>query len=148
MPNVLPTLNDHIRRLARREVRAQTSAAKRAASQYRRDIAALKRLVKTLTSRLTHLEKSAGRTPAVAASATGEPPAHSRFRADGLRSHRTRLGLSAKDFGKLVGVSGLTVYNWETGKARPRQRQLASLIAVRGIGKREAQQRLEAMQQK
>jgi DNA-binding transcriptional regulator YiaG len=38
----------------------------------------------------------------------------------------------------LVGVSGLTIYNWEQEKARPRKAQLAALVAVRGIGKKEA----------
>ena len=33
---------------------------------------------------------------------------------------------------------GLTIYNWEQEKARPRKAQLAALVAVRGIGKREA----------
>jgi DNA-binding transcriptional regulator YiaG len=139
MSNVLPTLNDHIRKLARREVRAQTSATKRATAQYRRDIAALKRFIKSLTTRLGSLEKHSSHTSIATPS---EPPANTRFRADGLRSHRTRMGLSAKDFGKLVGVSALTIYNWETGKSRPRRKQLAGLIAVRGLGKREAEQRL------
>jgi len=53
--------------------------------------------------------------------------------------------LSAADYGKLVGVSGLTVYHWEHGKSRPRKAQLAGLVAVRGIGKREAVAKLEVL---
>jgi transcriptional regulator with XRE-family HTH domain len=68
-----------------------------------------------------------------------------RFRASGLKSHRARLGLSARDYGRLVGVSGLTIYQWEGGKARPRKEQLAKLAAVRGLGKREAMKRLELL---
>ncbi len=146
MPNILPTLNDFVRRLSRREIRAQTSKTKKATAQYRRDIAALKRLIKTLVGRVSYLEKHAGKTqPVVSAN---QPPENSRFRADGLRTHRTKLGISAKDFGRLIGVSGLTVYNWEAGKSRPRARQLASLITLRGIGKREATKRLEALDKK
>src|SRR3954463_14187254 len=118
MPNVLPALNDHVRRLARREIRAQTSATKRATSHYRRDIAALKRLVKALAGRIAYLEKHSGSARAVQTDT--EIPLNTRFRADGLRTLRKRLDLSAKDFGRLVGVSGLTIYNWESGKARPR----------------------------
>jgi transcriptional regulator with XRE-family HTH domain len=55
------------------------------------------------------------------------------------------LGLSAKDFGKLIGVSSLTVYNWENGKSKPRRSQLPGIISVRGLGKREAIRRLEAL---
>ena len=65
-----------------------------------------------------------------------------RFRADGVRSHRARLELSAMDYGRLVGVSGLTIYHWESGKVRPRQAQLAKLASIRGLGKREAMNRL------
>jgi DNA-binding transcriptional regulator YiaG len=145
MPNILPSLNEHIRRLARREIRAQTKGTKRATAHYRRDIAALKRLVKAMGSRIAYLEKHGGSGTKVTAGNGEEPPANTRFRADGLRSHRARLGLSAKDFGRLVGVSGLTIYNWESGKARPRKKQLAALISIRGIGKREAEKRLEEM---
>ena len=141
MPNVLPALNEHVRRLARREIRSQTSRTRRASAQHRRDIAALKRLIKSMASRMASLERRSGsHGPALrTASASAE---NLRFRVDGLRSHRERLGLSAKDYGKLIGVSGLTIYHWEAGKAKPRRRQLPAIAAVRGMGKREAVQRL------
>jgi hypothetical protein len=53
--------------------------------------------------------------------------------------------LSAADYGKLVGASGLSVYHWESGKTRPRPAQVAKLVAVRGLGKREVMKRLELM---
>jgi hypothetical protein len=43
----------------------------------------------------------------------------------------------------LVGVSGLTVYHWEHGVNRPRNAQLAALVALRGIARREALKQLE-----
>ena len=69
-----------------------------------------------------------------------------RFSARSVKVQRQRLGLSAADYGKLVGVSGLTVYNWEHEKARPRKAQLAGLVAVRGIGKREALTKLAELE--
>ena len=68
-----------------------------------------------------------------------------RFSARSVKAQRKRLGLSAADYAKLVGVSPLTIYNWENGKSRPRKEQLAALVAVRGIGKREALRRLELL---
>jgi DNA-binding transcriptional regulator YiaG len=53
--------------------------------------------------------------------------------------------LSAKDYGKLVGVSLLSIYNWEQGKSRPQKAQRVALAAVRGIGKREAMAKLASM---
>ncbi|MCL2648524.1 MAG: helix-turn-helix domain-containing protein [Phycisphaerales bacterium] len=141
MANVLASLNDHIRRLARREVRGQAQGARRASAQFRRDIAALKRVVKSLQSRLTDAEEHVrSTTPSIAA--PEQASEHIRFRANGLRTHRAKLGLSARDYGKLVGVSALTIYHWEAGKARPRQKQLVGLAIARAMGKREALKRL------
>jgi DNA-binding transcriptional regulator YiaG len=70
-----------------------------------------------------------------------------RFSARSVRAQRKRLKLSAADYGKLVGVSGLTVYNWESGKAHPRKAQFAAVVAIRGIGKRDALRRLAELQQ-
>jgi DNA-binding transcriptional regulator YiaG len=141
MPTVLPTLNEHIRRLARREIRSETRKSRKAGAQHRRDIAALKRLVKNLSTRLAQIERTASRAlPA-------EPPAREiqRFRSDGLRTHRAKLGLSARDYGRLLGVSGLTIYHWEGGKSRPRPKHLPLIAQVRTLGKREAQRRLEQL---
>jgi DNA-binding XRE family transcriptional regulator len=140
MPNVLPALNEHIRRLARREIRAETARTKRASSQHRRDIAALKRLIRGLAARVTACEKRGG-APAPALDA-GKASDNLRFRKDGLKTHRAKLGLSARDYGKLVGVSGLTIYHWESGKAKPRRRQLPAIAAIRKLGKRETLKRL------
>jgi transcriptional regulator with XRE-family HTH domain len=65
-----------------------------------------------------------------------------------VKAQRERTGLSAADYAKLVGVSALTIYNWEQGKTRPRQEQLAALVAIRGIGKREALAKLELLEAK
>jgi DNA-binding transcriptional regulator YiaG len=140
MPNVLPALNEHVRRLARREIRNATVRTKRASSQHRRDIAALKRLIKGLATRLAIIEKRA--LAPLNTQASAEAPDALRFRKEGLKTHRAKLGLSAKDYGTLVGVSGLTIYHWEAGKSRPRKKQLSAIAAVRSMGKREALARL------
>ena len=73
-------------------------------------------------------------------------PGSQRFSAKGLKSLRAKLGLSAAEFGQLVGASGQSIYKWEAGKAVPRASQRAALVAMRGIGKREAAKRLASMQ--
>jgi len=60
-----------------------------------------------------------------------------------VASHRRKLGISAADYASLVGVSGLTVYNWEKGKTTPQARQLESLAAALKLGKREVAGRHE-----
>ncbi|WP_374008459.1 helix-turn-helix domain-containing protein [Delftia lacustris] len=65
-----------------------------------------------------------------------------RFSAARLAAHRGKLGISAASYGRLVGVSGQTIYHWEQGKARPRTAQLEQFAAVRGRGIREVETRL------
>ena len=66
-----------------------------------------------------------------------------RFTAKGLQSHRDRLGVAAADYGRLIGVTGQTIYKWEHGAARPRKQQLVALATLRGLGKKEARARLD-----
>jgi len=141
VPNILPSLNEHIRNQARRELKPLIAEAKRRTAEHRRSIAALKRHVLQLTRELAAVKKQLPNTPRTEVS--GEVLKKSRLRIDGLKTHRTKLGLSAKDYGKLMGVSGLTIYNWEAGKSKPRRSQLPRIVSVRGIGKREALERLK-----
>jgi DNA-binding transcriptional regulator YiaG len=62
-----------------------------------------------------------------------------------MAANRKRLGLSAADFGLLVGATGQSIYAWETGKAKPRPKALAAIAALRGIGKREVDARLAGL---
>ena len=140
MPNIAVLLKEEILRLSRREIRRQTTILRRASAQYRRDIAALKRRVSDLQRKLTPLAKQVLRNvPSQAA----EPDAERvRFTARGLCSQRKRLGLSAANYGKLIGVTGQTIYSWEHEIARPRKEQLACIASLRHMGKREAHARL------
>lgn len=146
MPNITSALNELIRRIARREVNAKTRSTRRMTSQHRRDVATLKRQVATLMKTLSFLEEQERRRVANQPVAAAPPAAEGmRFRADGLRARRVRLGLSAEDFGRLLGVSAPTVYLWETGKVRPRAEQRVKLMSMRSLGKRDAQRRLQLL---
>jgi DNA-binding transcriptional regulator YiaG len=137
MSNFAVALKDEIRRLARREIKAQTGKTAKAVAQYRREIASLKRRVQEQVKRIAFLEgQERKRVPEVSLNGSA------RFSARSAKAQRRRTGLSAADYAKLVGVSSLTIYNWEHGKSRPRQEQLATLVALRGLGKREAQAKL------
>lgn len=142
MPNIASVMKDEIVRLARKEVRSETEGLKKAAAKYRADAADLKRRVATLEKLVTRLGKatSSPKEPY----AEGEGMVRFRFSAKRLAAQRQKLGLSAGEMGTLVGVSGQTIYNWEAGKSRPRQQQLAALAAVRGMGKKQIKERLDA----
>ena len=144
MPNIAAVLRDEITRLTRKELRSQTEGLKKASAQHRRDIATLKRQVVKLERQVSLLERQVIKrapVPEVSKSAV-------RFTAKGLRSQRKRLGLSAAEYAKLAGVTSQAIYQWERETAHPRKRQIAILAALRGIGKKEAQARLQRLRSK
>ena len=143
MPNIGSVLREEISRLSRREVRKLTSATKEATTVHRHHIAALNRRVQQLEREIAALKKRGALSPLATAAAA--KPASLRFVAKGLRSHRRRLGLSANEFGKLIGVSANSVYAWESGVTTPRKEQVAKIAALRSVGKREAAQSLAAL---
>ena len=146
MPSFADQLKAEIARIARKEVRAETRAFKKANAQYRADIAALKRRLIEAERAMARMAKGAGRVSQrdQAADEDASPALGLRFRVGGFASLRKKLGLSAADMGKLIGVSAQSVYHWETGKIRPRAAQLAAIASVRKLGKREVAARLAA----
>ena len=143
MPNLAALLKTEIARVARKAVRVETLALKKAAATHRAEIAALKRRVKALEQALRQATRAGGtRAPRDAEPDIAQASEVRRFSAKGFASHRRRLGLSAADVGRLLGTSGQTIYLWESGKARPRASHLAGIAALRTMGKREATARL------
>ena len=142
MPNIAGVLKEEIRRLAKKEIKAQVGSTKQAVAKYRSDIAKLKRSLSQQEREIKLLKKQQGQQQTGQPQPTEDELESVRFSARSVKAQRSRLGLSAADYGKLVGVSGLTIYSWEHEKARPRKAQLAALVAVRGIGKREALKKL------
>lgn len=140
MPNIASVLKEEIARVARKEVRSDTQPLKKSSASHRSDIAALKRRIAALEQMVKRLGKQAG---AKIAPAEAEPLAGGfRFSASGLMAQRKRLGLSAAEAGKLLGVSDQSVYKWENGKTRPRASQFAAIAALRGLSKKQAAARL------
>jgi DNA-binding transcriptional regulator YiaG len=143
MPNIASVLKDEIARIARRELRNGTESTQKAVSGYRHQIADMKRRIAALEREVARLRKGQGRATAV----EEEPQTGKslRFRAAGFKAHRERLGLSAREVGLLIDASPLSVYKWENGQARPRDKHLAAIAALRKMGKREATKRLEEL---
>lgn len=140
MSNIAAVLKAEISRLARREVRAEIESLKKASAQHRSQIAALRREVQALEQQLKRVGKgAAARAGARAAAADeGEGAAKGlRFSAKGLAAQRKRLGLSAAQVGKLLGVSPLSVYKWESGSTRPRAKQIEAIASLRAMGRRD-----------
>ena len=135
MPNIASLLKSEITRIARKETRAEVEGLKKAVSNYRTEIAALKRRSQLLEQELRRLQKS---VPKPIPARVDEPGKTLRFSAKGLASQRQRLELSADAVGLLLGASGQSVYNWEAGKAHPRASHLTAIAALSGLSKTQA----------
>jgi len=141
MPNIATALKQEIGRLARKELRKETESLQKAVAAYRHQMAEMKRRIDTLERQQKKVVKAVPiKTPEEDQSDT-----NLRFRAEGFAQHRKRLGLSAREMGLLLAASPLSVYKWETGQARPRDKHLQAIATVRKMGKREATKRLEEL---
>jgi DNA-binding transcriptional regulator YiaG len=143
MSNITAVLKELIHRHSRKEIRTLLGKTRQNATACRKEIARLKRTIQVQAKQIALMQKQLNglhQAPPV----EEDPLTGARFSARSVRAQRKRLKLSAADYGKLVGVSALTIYHWESGKSRPRKSQLVALKAVRNIGKREAQRRLES----
>lgn len=142
MPNIGVVLKTEIARLSKKTAKAFVQPLHSSVAAQRRSIASMKRQIAALEKEIAQLRRAGGRAAASATSRKTDEGGEEggrplRFQARGLRSLRSRLGLSAEEFGKLAGVSGQSVYNWEAEKTVPRRSQLQSLAKLRGLGKRE-----------
>jgi DNA-binding transcriptional regulator YiaG len=149
MPNIASILKEEIIRVARKEIRNEIASLRKAVTTHRSDIAELKRRALAAEKERGALNKARTKPQAYIKEPTTEASAGKkpRFSAKGLASNRTRLGLSAEQFGLLVGVASQSIYNWEAGESQPRERYLAAIAELRTIGKKEASARLQALKQ-
>ena len=145
MPNLASLLKSEIARVARKEVRGETLGLKKAASTYRAEIAALKRRVQTLEQELRRLSETTAKAAPVVAKEVSDQKL--RFSAKGLASQRQRLALSADDCGLLLGASAQSIYNWESGKVRPRAEHMPAIATLRAMGRRQAAARLASLRE-
>ena len=146
MPNVAQVLKEEIKRIAKSQAKLLTTDLhkdvvwlKKTVAEQKRRIAALERDKNWLVESEKRRIKEAPVAPAADTKA--------RITAKGMRAQRKKLGLSQADFGKLLGVSMVTIGLWEkkNGPLKVRDTTRAAILAVRGIGAREAKKRLEVM---
>jgi len=140
MPNLAHALKQEIARIARKEVKGDVTALRKATASYRTEIAALKRQVKDLGVQLRAAQRTVSR--ALPADAIGEPkarPGRKRtFSAERLKAKRLAFGLSQAQMAQLLGISALSQWKWESGQVTPRAGKLERYFEVMGMGKREA----------
>lgn len=149
MPNIATLLKAEISRVARKELRPVVDAFKKTAVAQRTEIADLRKRVHELERQLKAQARESRRqnAPTLEAAEGVSDASGLRFRAAGMARNRERLGLSARDFGLLIGATAQAVNAFESGKSKPVGRQLAAIAALRGAGKGDVETRLAALKQ-
>jgi DNA-binding transcriptional regulator YiaG len=149
MPNLSQILRAEIARISRKEVRASVNPLRSANFLLKRTVAALKKKVAVLESgskRLAEMQNVLQEKTNESTLAQGSD-AKIRVTSKTIKALRNKLGLSQDSFALLLGVSGQSVYVMERkgGRLRLRSATLTKLLALRGIGKREAARRVGEM---
>jgi DNA-binding transcriptional regulator YiaG len=73
-----------------------------------------------------------------------------RFSSRGICALRKKLRLSQADFGRLLGTTPGSVHLWEKkqGALNLRDKTKAAILSIRGLGAREAREKLEELTEK
>lgn len=142
MTTFAESLKREIARVSKKELRAEIASLRKASTAHRSDIAALKKTIKSLESNVRALVKLANRAgiaesaPPKEGTSAAAGAAEGRFNAAAFAQHRKDMGLTQAQWAKVIGVSSLSVYKWETGKVQPRDAQLARIREAMSLGKR------------
>jgi len=144
MPNVAKLLREEITRLARKEVKGAVLDLKKDAVKNRKAVGALNKRISSIekmSRRMIVTIENAKRAAVVEAAA---PSPRMRFTSRTSLALRRKLKLSQVEFGRLIGLSGQSVYQWERkgGRIKLRKKTLEALAAIKSIGAREARKRL------
>jgi DNA-binding transcriptional regulator YiaG len=151
MSNVVKMLKAEIARISKREAKSATQAIGKSNTWLRKTVADFKK-------RLVLLEKENKRLAAAVKKFQVAQPdkteqeegKKARFTSRGIRAIRKKLRLSQADFGKLLGTTPGAVYLWEKkiGALNLRDKTKAAILSIRGLGAREAKEKIEELGEK
>jgi DNA-binding transcriptional regulator YiaG len=151
MSNVVQILKAEIARISKREARSATQAIGKSNTWLRKTVADLKRRVfllerenKSLTAAIKKFQVAQPEKP------DQEEGKKVRFTSKGILALRNKLRLSQADFGKLLGTTPHAVYLWEKkiGALNLRDKTKAAILSIRGLGAREAKEKLAELGKK
>lgn len=143
------SLKKEIARIARKELRDEIAALRKSSQGQKAEIAALKKQIKAMQGQVSKLGKlpfptvsAKSKSDSSSLRADGEtrvkPGRKVVFTADRLKAQRARLGFTQEQMGKLLEVSALSIWKWESGGAAPRASRVPEILQRLSLGKREA----------
>lgn len=146
MPDIKGVLQDEIKRLAKREIKAATAPLLKNIMELKRKVTALERAL-ALSEKETAKVKTAAEVPVEKAEGSQAKPRaekekKSRFNGKKIIRLRKRLHLSQAELAELVGVNMFSVSHWELGKNLPRQALQDKLEELCQLPRKALQERL------
>jgi DNA-binding transcriptional regulator YiaG len=147
MPKLAEVLRGEIIRISRREARVATAGIREAKIKLIKTVADLKRKITKLQGENKWLVAAEKKRLAQKPQISPETSKKARLTSKSIRRLRKKLGVSQANFAKLLGASTQTVHMWETkeGPLRLRGNTLASVLAAREMGARDAKRRISEM---
>jgi DNA-binding transcriptional regulator YiaG len=142
--NVAKVLKEEIARISKREAKSATQGIGKSTTWLRRTVADLKRRVLLLEKENKRLVGTVKKYQEESPEKPDEDTKKARLTSKGIRSLRNKLGLSQANFAKLVGVTTHAIFLWENkeGSLNLRDKTKAALLSIRGLGAREAKEKL------
>lgn len=157
MTTFADTLKKEIARVARKELREDIGALRKTSVVQRSEIAALKKQLKAVQTQVNRQSKGTRKEEGKAAAARtapapkqelgsgqpkGKPGRKVVFTAERLKAQRARLGFTQDQMAKLLEVSSLSIWKWESGGASPRSSRVPQILERLALGKREAESQI------
>ena len=145
MSNVVKILKAEIARISKKEAKSATQAIGKSNTWLRKTVADLKKRLVLLEKENRHLVAAMKKYQvAQPEKIDAEEGKKARFTSRGIHALRKKLGLSQADFGKLLGTTSHAVYLWEKkeGALSLRDKTKAAILSIRGLGAREAKEKL------
>ena len=146
MSNVVKILKAEIARISKKEAKSATQAIGKSNTWLRKTVADLKRRVFVLERENKRLVAAMKKYQVAQPEKVDQEEGNkARFTSKGIHSLRKKLRLSQGDFGKLVGTTTHAVYLWEKkeGALNLRDRTKAAILSIRGLGAKEAREKLQ-----
>ncbi len=155
MSTFADSLKNEIARVARKELREEIAALRKTSAAQRSEIAALKKQFKGMQAQVNKLGRVKNKSEAVRAEPAadqsvmsiqpkGKPGRKVVFTAERLKAQRARLGFTQEQMAKLLEVSSLSIWKWESGGAVPRASRVPQILQRLALGKREAGLHIDA----
>ena len=145
MANVAKVLKEEIARISRKETKTAVTQIGKSQTSLRKMVADLKKRVVSLEKENRRLVAEAKKHKALPAQKPSEEAGKARFSAKGIRSLRSKLGVTQAEFAKLAGTTTHSVYLWEKkeGALKLRDKTRQALLSIREMGAKEARAKLD-----